>query len=109
MACCTWPWAARSAHRSLTIALLGRIMQQGALSSEEIAEALDLKNEIFKVCHRVAGGSVTFSPTHALAVHMPSQKRHWSLQPCSAVTGDGLVDGIDWMVKDIASRIFMME
>ena len=57
---------------------------QGALSSEEIAEALELKNEIFK-------------------------KRHWSLQPCSAVTGDGLVDGIDWMVKDIASRIFMME
>lgn len=37
------------------------------------------------------------------------QKRHWQLQPCSAVTGDGLVTGIDWMVSDIASRIFMMD
>jgi ADP-ribosylation factor-like protein 2 len=27
---------------------------------------------------------------------------------CSAVTGEGLVDGIDWVVQDIASRIFMM-
>ena len=34
--------------------------------------------------------------------------RHWSIHACSAVTGEGLVDGIDWMVRDISSRIFMM-
>jgi ADP-ribosylation factor-like protein 2 len=34
--------------------------------------------------------------------------RHWAIQPCSAVTGDGLVAGIDWMVNDISARIFMM-
>ena len=56
----------------------------GALSSEEIAEALELNtNESF-------------------------QKRHWSIQSCSAMTGEGLVSGIDWMVEDIASRIFML-
>lgn len=34
--------------------------------------------------------------------------RHWSIIPCSAVTGDGLVKGMDWMTDDIASRIFML-
>mmetsp|Transcript_123033 Transcript_123033/g.343178 ORF Transcript_123033/g.343178 Transcript_123033/m.343178 type:complete len:187 (+) Transcript_123033:118-678(+) len=56
----------------------------GALSSAEITEALDLGAEAFK-------------------------KRHWALQPCSAVTGDGLVEGIDWMVQDISSRIFLLD
>jgi ADP-ribosylation factor-like protein 2 len=27
---------------------------------------------------------------------------------CSAYTGNGLLEGIDWIVNDIASRIFMM-
>ena len=35
-------------------------------------------------------------------------KRHWSIIPCSAVTGDGLVKGMDWMTDDIANRIFML-
>jgi len=34
--------------------------------------------------------------------------RHWGIIPCSAVTGDGLIEGIDWVVTDIASRIFML-
>mmetsp|Transcript_3836 Transcript_3836/g.5772 ORF Transcript_3836/g.5772 Transcript_3836/m.5772 type:complete len:188 (-) Transcript_3836:24-587(-) len=56
----------------------------GALTSEEIAEVLELKtNQSFA-------------------------KRHWSILACSAVTGDGLVDGMDWMTDDIANRIFML-
>lgn len=35
--------------------------------------------------------------------------RHHKVQKCSAVTGEGLADGIDWIVGDIASRIFMLE
>jgi ADP-ribosylation factor-like protein 2 len=35
--------------------------------------------------------------------------RHWEIQSCSAVTGEGLLPGIDWIVQDIASRIFMLE
>lgn len=54
----------------------------GSLTSEEIAAALDLGSEAFA-------------------------KRHWQIHPCSAVTGDGLVEGVDWMIRDIASRIFM--
>ncbi|POM71820.1 ADP-ribosylation factor-like protein 2 [Phytophthora palmivora] len=56
----------------------------GALSSAEIADALGLRSAQFST-------------------------RHWSIVSCSAVTGDGLVDGIDWLVGDIASRIFLME
>jgi ADP-ribosylation factor-like protein 2 len=55
----------------------------GALSPKEIAEVLELDGDTFG-------------------------NRHWAIQPCSAVTGDGLVTGVDWMVNDISARIFMM-
>jgi len=54
----------------------------GALSAEEIKEVLDLDN----------------IKTH-----------HWSILPCSAVTGKNLVKGIDWILDDISSRIFTMD
>jgi ADP-ribosylation factor-like protein 2 len=38
-----------------------------------------------------------------------AEGRHWSIMACSAVTGDGLLEGIDFVVNDIKSRIFMME
>jgi len=56
----------------------------GALTAEEIVEALGLKSDIFA-------------------------RRHWAVHAASAVTGEGLVEGIDWMISDIASRIFMGE
>ncbi|KAF4042436.1 ADP-ribosylation factor family [Phytophthora infestans] len=56
----------------------------GALSSAEIVNVLGLRSAQFST-------------------------RHWSIIACSAVTGDGLVDGIDWLVGDVASRIFLME
>ena len=34
---------------------------------------------------------------------------HWRIQGCSAVTGENLLEGMDWVVDDIASRIYMME
>jgi ADP-ribosylation factor-like protein 2 len=37
------------------------------------------------------------------------QNRHWNVVPCSAVTKEGLIEGINWIVKDISSRIFMLE
>lgn len=55
-----------------------------SLNSDEIAEVLQLK------------------------ISKKFDKRHWSIIPCSAVTGDGLVTGMDWMTDDIANRIFML-
>jgi len=53
---------------------------EGALSPEEIREALELD------------GVTT---------------RHWRIGACSAYTGSGLAHGVDWIVRDVASRIFM--
>ncbi|CAM9523158.1 unnamed protein product [Choristocarpus tenellus] len=55
----------------------------GALSAEEISKALCLESERFST-------------------------RHWSIVGCSAVTGEGLADGVDWTVNDITARIFVM-
>jgi ADP-ribosylation factor-like protein 2 len=57
----------------------------GALSTDMIAQLLDINanNELYNT-------------------------RHWKILGCSAVTGDGLVAGIDWIVEDISSRIFML-
>jgi len=52
---------------------------QGSLTDVEIREALDLR----------------------------SIKSHrWKVQPCSAVTGENLLQGLDWVVDDVASRLY---
>ncbi|KAL6599848.1 hypothetical protein ACP70R_045499 [Stipagrostis hirtigluma subsp. patula] len=54
---------------------------QGALKPEEIAKVLDLE--------------------------VMEKSRHWQIVGCSAYTGDGLLQGFDWLVQDIASRIYV--
>lgn len=34
------------------------------------------------------------------------RSHHWCIQGCSAVTGENLLPGIDWLLDDISSRIF---
>lgn len=55
---------------------------QGAMSLEAITDALGLKNLV---------------------------NRRWRVVPCSAVTGDGLLEGFDWLVNDCAERIYMFD
>jgi ADP-ribosylation factor-like protein 2 len=43
-----------------------------------------------------------------LQENLQYKNRHWSIHPCSAVTGDGLMEGMDWLVDDISSRIFLL-
>ncbi|KAG5351998.1 ADP-ribosylation factor-like protein 2 [Termitomyces sp. T112] len=52
---------------------------QGSLSAAEIQQTLGL-------------GSIT---TH-----------HWKIWPCSAVTGANLVEALDWVVGDVATRLY---
>lgn len=35
--------------------------------------------------------------------------RHWQIVGCSAYTGEGLLAAFDWLVGDIASRIYLLE
>lgn len=34
---------------------------------------------------------------------------HWRIVCCSAITGENLLYGVDWLIKDIAARIFTMD
>ncbi|GJJ07758.1 ADP-ribosylation factor-like protein 2 [Clathrus columnatus] len=41
------------------------------------------------------------------ALDLPSIKTHqWKILPCSAMTGSNLIEGLDWVVRDIAGRIY---
>eukprot|EP01040_Poterioochromonas_malhamensis_P008208 gene8208-8878_t len=55
----------------------------GALTLEQISTFLDLSNE------DISG-------------------RHWTIISCSAMSGEGLIEGFEWIVDDISSRIFQM-
>lgn len=37
------------------------------------------------------------------------KSHHWCIIGCSAVTGDNLLAGVDWLLDDIAARIFTSE
>lgn len=52
---------------------------EGSLTTNEIKEYLDLES---------------------------ISTRHWGIIGCSARTGEGLLEGVDWIVKDIAGRLF---
>ena len=34
---------------------------------------------------------------------------HWKILKCSAFTGDNLLEGIDWLISDIAARIITLD
>ena len=56
---------------------------EGSMTIDEISQSLDLE------C-------------------LQKQNRHWNIVACSAVSGSGVQQGFDWVVKDIASRIYML-
>ncbi|PHT42525.1 ADP-ribosylation factor-like protein 2 [Capsicum baccatum] len=56
---------------------------KGALSPDEIAKVLNLE--------------------------AMDNSRHWRIVGCSAYTGDGILEGFDWLVQDVASRIYMLD
>jgi ADP-ribosylation factor-like protein 2 len=42
------------------------------------------------------------------ALKLDSIKTHrWRIIPCSAVTGQGLKEGLDWVVRDAKERLFL--
>eukprot|EP00246_Nothoceros_aenigmaticus_P009694 TRINITY_DN2543_c0_g2_i1.p3 TRINITY_DN2543_c0_g2~~TRINITY_DN2543_c0_g2_i1.p3 ORF type:complete len:100 (-),score=17.13 TRINITY_DN2543_c0_g2_i1:429-728(-) len=47
--------------------------------------------------------------TKVLRLEMMDNTRHWHIRGCSAISGDGLLEGFDWLVSDIGSRIYMHE
>jgi hypothetical protein len=49
----------------------------------------------------------TTKPTHSQALDLQGIKSHtWRIMPCSAVTGFNLIEGLDWVVDEVAGRLY---
>ena len=69
------------------------------MSSAEIKEVCTRP----RIARRVSQSELMLGFVQAL--DLPSIKSHrWRIQPCSAVTGDHLIEGLDWVVNDVAGR-----
>ncbi|KAL6042920.1 ADP-ribosylation factor-like protein 2 [Balamuthia mandrillaris] len=71
------------------------------LQEERLAGASLL---IFANKQDITGALSSEELTESLALH-EIKNRHWRIQPCSALTGQGLTEGMHWLVTDIASRV----
>lgn len=84
----------------------------------------DCKNELHSLLHeeRLLGATLlVFVNKQDLPGALPANEikeileldtiksHHWHILPCSAITGENLLTGIDWILDDIASRIFTMD
>ena len=38
-----------------------------------------------------------------------NDSHHWTVKPCSAFTGENLIEGIRWLVSDISQRLFTLD
>ncbi|KAI9483472.1 MAG: ADP-ribosylation factor domain-containing protein, partial [Benjaminiella poitrasii] len=83
----------------------------------------DCKQELLQLLQeeRLAGATLlVFANKQDIAGAMTEQEirnalglddiksHHWAIFACSAVSGDNLLKGMDWIVNDIASRIYML-
>jgi ADP-ribosylation factor-like protein 2 len=87
---------------------LCRIELSQLLHQERLAGASVL---IFANKQDVDGALSVDTIAQLLGIHNNNEQyknRHWKILDCSAVTGEGLAVGIDWIVEDISSRIFML-
>eukprot|EP00899_Mesostigma_viride_P000188 jgi/Mesvir1/1016/Mv17550-RA.1 len=78
----------------------------GLLKEEKLAGASLL---IFANKQDILGALDAAQIEQALDLGEMVGSRHWSICGCSAITGEGLLRGMDWVVSDIASRIFMYD
>ncbi|KAG1715672.1 hypothetical protein ID866_1476 [Astraeus odoratus] len=51
-------------------------------------------------------GSMTDTEIRDLLDLPGIKSHHWKIWPCSAVTGRNLIDGLDWVVGDVARRLY---
>jgi ADP-ribosylation factor-like protein 2 len=92
------------------------------MDSADRRRALDCKQELHALLQeeRLAGatllvfankqdlqGALTLEEVRDVLALDEIKSHHWAVFDCSAVTGKHLVKGVDWLVNDIASRIFM--
>jgi ADP-ribosylation factor-like protein 2 len=74
---------------------------RGSLTDKEIEQAslgILLDEERYRL---------TWQVSLPQALDLPAIKSHqWNIIPCSAVTGHNLLEGLDWVVGEVASRLY---
>lgn len=77
----------------------------GALTAEEIKEVSEIL--LGHVWNLIYSSSFAHSFQH---LELESIKtHHWRIVWCSAVTGENLLQGVDWILEDISARIFTLD
>jgi len=79
---------------------LSRVLQQERLAGASLL--------IWANKQDVAGSLGVQEIAKALQLPKSDDGRHWSIHACSGITGEGLLEGMDWLVQDIGSRIFLL-
>lgn len=70
---------------------------QGSMSDQEIRD----------VCSDILHEPDFDHSCHLQLLDLPGIKSHrWKIWPCSAITGQNLVAGLDWIVHDVAHRLY---
>jgi len=54
-------------------------------------------------------GALTFEEIKQVLELDKITTHHWKILDCSAITGQNLLEGIDWTIDDISARIFTMD
>ena len=54
-------------------------------------------------------GAMTLERIHEVLRINEIKSHHCQVTKCSARTGEGVMEGLDWLVSDISSRLFISE
>jgi ADP-ribosylation factor-like protein 2 len=74
---------------------------QGSLTDKEIEQAS------LGVLLDEERSWLTWQVSLSKALDLPAIKSHqWNIIPCSAVTGHNLLEGLNWVVGEVASRLY---
>eukprot|EP01025_Chloroclados_australasicus_P017688 TRINITY_DN1901_c1_g2_i2.p2 TRINITY_DN1901_c1_g2~~TRINITY_DN1901_c1_g2_i2.p2 ORF type:complete len:185 (-),score=12.10 TRINITY_DN1901_c1_g2_i2:117-671(-) len=94
------------------------------VDSSDKARLEDCRDELHKLLkeEKLAGATLlVLSNKNDIASAIPPEKlaqvlelnnlkkRHVKLISCSAISGEGLLEGFDWIVCDIGSRVYMLD
>lgn len=92
------------------------------IDSTDVRRLKDCKEELHKLLveERLAGATLLiFANKQDISGAQSSEEllkaleldkmgeRHWKIVSCSGITGDGVSKGLNWVVEDIAARIYM--
>ncbi|ONK71147.1 uncharacterized protein A4U43_C04F5280 [Asparagus officinalis] len=83
-----------------------RMELENLLKEERLSGASLL---VFANKQDIQGALTPAEITKVLNLEALDKTRHWKLVGCSAYTGEGLLEGFDWLVQDIASRIYVLD